>query len=110
MYKAYVLNCQFVNATKLQHIQFLGNCVIELFRIDLSIAYQHAFIFIRQLAMILREALNTRTKVYLLTILILLFDIYVLQWKAGDIVLVVSTFRILIVGNALFSFNAKLTR
>ncbi|KAG7033357.1 Nucleolar complex protein 2-like protein, partial [Cucurbita argyrosperma subsp. argyrosperma] len=62
MYKAYVLNCQFVNATKLQHIQFLGNCVIELFRIDLSIAYQHAFVFIRQLAMILREALNTRTK------------------------------------------------
>lgn len=63
MYKAYVLNCQFVNATKLQHIQFLGNCVIELFRVDLSVAYQHAFLFIRQLAMILREALNTRTKV-----------------------------------------------
>ncbi|KGN63175.1 nucleolar complex protein 2 homolog isoform X2 [Cucumis sativus] len=62
MYKAYVLNCQFVNATKLQHIQFLGNCVIELFRVDLSVAYQHAFLFIRQLAMILREALNTRTK------------------------------------------------
>ncbi|KAH0892274.1 hypothetical protein HID58_054703, partial [Brassica napus] len=36
MYKAYVLNCQFVNA--------------------------HAFVFIRQLAMILREALNTKTK------------------------------------------------
>ncbi|XP_022133977.1 nucleolar complex protein 2 homolog isoform X2 [Momordica charantia] len=62
MYKAYVLNCQFVNAAKLQHIQFLGNCVIELFRVDLSTAYQHAFVFIRQLAMILREALNTRTK------------------------------------------------
>lgn len=67
MYKAYVLNCQFVNATKLQHIQFLGNCVIELFRVDLSTAYQHAFVFIRQLAMILREALNTRTKVTIST-------------------------------------------
>lgn len=63
IYKAYVLNCQFVNAMKLQHIQFLGNCVIELFGVDLPTAYQHAFTFIRQLAMILREALNTRTKV-----------------------------------------------
>ncbi|GMH21716.1 hypothetical protein Nepgr_023558 [Nepenthes gracilis] len=61
VYKAYVLNSQFVNATKLQHIHFLGNCVIELFGVDLPTAYQHAFIFIRQLAMILREALNMKT-------------------------------------------------
>lgn len=62
IYKAYVLNCQFVNAKKLQHIQFLGNCVIELLRVDLSAAYQHAFLFIRQLAMILKEALTMKTK------------------------------------------------
>ncbi|XP_059429650.1 nucleolar complex-associated protein 2-like [Corylus avellana] len=62
IYKAYVLNCQFINAMKLQHIQFLGNCVIELLGVDLPTAYQHAFVFIRQLAMILREALNTKTK------------------------------------------------
>ncbi|XP_018441413.1 nucleolar complex-associated protein 2 [Raphanus sativus] len=62
MYKAYVLNCQFVNAIKLQHISFLGNCFIELIGTDISASYQHAFVFIRQLAMILREALNTKTK------------------------------------------------
>ncbi|XP_010536116.1 PREDICTED: nucleolar complex protein 2 homolog [Tarenaya hassleriana] len=62
MYKAYVLNCHFVNAVKLQHIQFLSNCVIELLGVDPSAAYQHAFVFIRQLAMILREALNMKTK------------------------------------------------
>ncbi|KAG2671344.1 hypothetical protein I3843_14G127900 [Carya illinoinensis] len=62
IYKAYVLNCQFINALKLQHIQFLGNCVIELLGVDLPTAYQHAFVFIRQLAMILRDALNTKTK------------------------------------------------
>ncbi|CAN7126332.1 unnamed protein product [Brassica rapa subsp. narinosa] len=62
MYKAYVLNCQFVNAVKLQHISFLGNCFIELLGTDISASYQHAFVFIRQLAMILREALNTKTK------------------------------------------------
>ncbi|KAL0788956.1 hypothetical protein Bca101_005202 [Brassica carinata] len=62
MYKAYVLNCQFVNAVKLQHISFLGNCFIELLGTDISASYQHAFVFIGQLAMILREALNTKTK------------------------------------------------
>ncbi|CAN1833516.1 Nucleolar complex-associated protein 2, partial [Linum perenne] len=62
MYKAYVLNCQFINAVKMQHIQFLGNCVIELFRVDLQTAYQQAFVYIRQLAMILRDAITVKTK------------------------------------------------
>lgn len=63
LYKAYVMNCQFVNAAKLQHIQFLGNCMIELIGVDLGTAYQHAFVFIRQLAVILRDALTMKTKV-----------------------------------------------
>ncbi|CAN8271188.1 unnamed protein product [Cochlearia groenlandica] len=62
MYKAYVLNCQSMNHDKLQHISFLGNSIIELLGTDISASYQHAFVFIRQLAMILREALNTKTK------------------------------------------------
>ncbi|ERN11821.1 nucleolar complex protein 2 homolog isoform X2 [Amborella trichopoda] len=62
IYKAYVLNCRFVNATRLPHIHFLGNCVIELYGLDTSSAYQHAFMFIRQLAMILRDALTVKTK------------------------------------------------
>ncbi|KAK4347661.1 hypothetical protein RND71_034000 [Anisodus tanguticus] len=63
MYKAYLLNCQFMSASKLQHIQFLGNCFVELLRVDLPNAYQHAFVFIRQLAMILRDAHgSTKTK------------------------------------------------
>ncbi|XP_042478492.1 nucleolar complex protein 2 homolog [Macadamia integrifolia] len=62
VYKGYVLNCQSVNAMKLQHLQFLANCVTELCGVDLPTAYQHAFVFIRQLAMILREALNMKTK------------------------------------------------
>ncbi|KAL3528471.1 hypothetical protein ACH5RR_007793 [Cinchona calisaya] len=62
MYKAYVLNCQYVTATKLQHIQFLGNCFTELLRVDLGVAFQHAFVFIRQLAMILHETLSAKKK------------------------------------------------
>ncbi|XP_077249793.1 noc2p family [Tasmannia lanceolata] len=62
IYKAYTLNCQYVNASELQHIQFLGNCVVELYGVDLPCAYQHAFVFIRQLGMILRDALTVKTK------------------------------------------------
>ncbi|KAK4851790.1 hypothetical protein QYF36_018443 [Acer negundo] len=62
IYKAYILNCHFINAVKLQHIQFLSNCVVELLGVDLPTAYQHAFVFIRQLAMILRDAFNVKTK------------------------------------------------
>ncbi|XP_038709841.1 nucleolar complex protein 2 homolog [Tripterygium wilfordii] len=62
MYKAYVLNCQFVNAVKLRHIQFLGNCVVELIGVDIPSAYQHAFVYIRQLAMILQDAISMKTK------------------------------------------------
>ncbi|XP_031385492.1 nucleolar complex protein 2 homolog [Punica granatum] len=62
VYKAYIMNCQFVNATKLQHIQFLRNCVIELLGVDLRTAYQHAFVYIRQLGMILHKALTMKTK------------------------------------------------
>ncbi|WJX67434.1 Nucleolar Complex 2 protein [Trifolium repens] len=36
--------------------------VNELLGVDLPTAYQHAFTFIRQLAMILRDALDTKTK------------------------------------------------
>lgn len=64
IYKAYVLNCQFINAAKLQHIQFLRNCVVELLGVDLPSAYQHAFVFIRQLVMILRDAITMKTKVF----------------------------------------------
>lgn len=65
IYKAYILNCKSVNATSLQHIQFLGNCVIELLGVDLPTAYQHAFVFIRQLGTILHKALTMKTKVLL---------------------------------------------
>ncbi|KAK8965622.1 hypothetical protein KSP40_PGU021137 [Platanthera guangdongensis] len=58
MYKAYIMNCKLpkhISSSKLQHINFLGNCVSELYGLDPLSAYQHAFVSIRQLAVILRE-------------------------------------------------------
>ncbi|MQL85205.1 hypothetical protein Taro_017706 [Colocasia esculenta] len=67
MYKAYVSNCKikgkYASSSKLKHLQFLGNCVAELCGVDLSSAYQHAFIFIRQLATVLRGTLTEKTNV-----------------------------------------------
>jgi nucleolar complex protein 2 len=68
IYKAYLVNCKLsksISGSKLQHIQFLGNCVRELYSLDPQSAYQHAFVFIRQLGVILRGALTERgPKVY----------------------------------------------
>ncbi|PUZ38456.1 hypothetical protein GQ55_9G197900 [Panicum hallii var. hallii] len=63
IYKAYLVNCKLsksISGSKLQHIQFLGNCVRELYSLDPQNAYQHAFVFIRQLAVILRGALTEK--------------------------------------------------
>ncbi|XP_072957966.1 nucleolar complex protein 2 homolog isoform X2 [Typha angustifolia] len=63
VYKAYILNCKLaksVSRSKLRQIQFLGNCVTELYGVDPPSAYQHAFVFIRQLAVVLRGALTER--------------------------------------------------
>lgn len=64
MYKAYVMNCKikgkYASGSKLQHIQFLGNCVAELCGVDLSSTYQNAFIYIRQLATVLRGTLTEK--------------------------------------------------
>ena len=67
MYKAYVMNCKIkgkhASGSKLQHIQFLGNCVAEICGVDLSSTYQLAFIYIRQLATVLRGTLTEKPSI-----------------------------------------------
>lgn len=62
MYKEYVAHARFVNPTSLPRIHFMASCVVELYGIDSAAAYQNAFIFIRQLAIVLRNALSMKTK------------------------------------------------
>ncbi|KAG6554456.1 hypothetical protein Mapa_003834 [Marchantia paleacea] len=62
MYKEYAANSKFVNPTSFPRIQFRMNCVTELYGIDLSASYQLAFVFIRQMAFILRNAITVKTK------------------------------------------------
>jgi nucleolar complex protein 2 len=48
-------------ASVLPTLTFMGNCIVELYTLDYASAYQHAFIYIRQLALHLRTALMKHT-------------------------------------------------
>lgn len=64
-YLAYAKSAKFANASSvsslLPQITFMGNCVVELYSLDYASSYQHAFIYIRQLALHLRTALQKKT-------------------------------------------------
>eukprot|EP00959_Pyramimonas_sp_CCMP1952_P073242 1531031-Pyramimonas_sp.AAC.1 len=40
----------------------MADCVVEMFGLDLAASYSHAFVAIRQLAVLLRQALQTKEK------------------------------------------------
>ncbi|KAL7554176.1 hypothetical protein ACHAWF_017582 [Thalassiosira exigua] len=47
--------------TVLPTLTFMGNCVVELYGLDYASSYQHAFVYVRQLALHLRSATTKRT-------------------------------------------------
>eukprot|EP01130_Rhizamoeba_saxonica_P002575 TRINITY_DN12354_c0_g1_i1.p1 TRINITY_DN12354_c0_g1~~TRINITY_DN12354_c0_g1_i1.p1 ORF type:complete len:646 (+),score=167.15 TRINITY_DN12354_c0_g1_i1:54-1991(+) len=62
MYLTFVKNAKFVNPKTLPLVDFLGNCVVEIFGIDFNMTYQHAFVYIRQIAVHLRESYHKKSK------------------------------------------------
>jgi nucleolar complex protein 2 len=56
LYLAYAQRAKFATA-----LTFMGNCVVELYSLDYHSSYQHAFIYIRQLALHLRTAMQRKT-------------------------------------------------
>ena len=62
IYLSYVRASKFVNINTLPKIQFLCNCVVEIYQIDLNSSYQHAFVYIRQLAIHIRNAITSQHK------------------------------------------------
>ena len=56
MYLTYARNSKFQNMRSQRHIDFMALCVVEVYSMDKSSAYQHAFVYIRQLAVDLRQA------------------------------------------------------
>lgn len=62
VYRAFASNAKFVNASSAPHINFMASCVVEMYGINEQSSYQHAFGFIRQLAILLRQALTSKSK------------------------------------------------
>ncbi len=62
VYLTYVRNAKFVSQQTLPVINFMSNCVVELYGLDDVSSYQHAFVYVRQLAIHLRNAIIHKTK------------------------------------------------
>lgn len=62
-YMALVRSCKHTTGFSLPSINLMKNTAAELYCTNQSVAYQHAFRYIRQLAIHLRTSLKTKTKV-----------------------------------------------
>ncbi|KAJ1834943.1 Nucleolar Complex 2 protein [Coemansia sp. RSA 2711] len=62
MYLTYVRHSGVKNMASLATIQLMRNCGVELYGLDGAASYQHAFVYVRQLAIHLRNTMQLRSR------------------------------------------------
>lgn len=62
MHIAYVKNSKFMSVSSLPGINFMRRSLVEMFAMDVNVSYQHVFLYIRQLAIHLRNAVTNNKK------------------------------------------------
>lgn len=63
MYVGYIANSKFITPSSLPGINFMRQSLTEMFSISEPVSYNHAFLYIRQLAIHLRSAVTLKKKV-----------------------------------------------
>lgn len=61
VYLAFTRHCKSYNDTTAASVNFMIACIIELYKVDVQLAYQLGFIYVRQLGLFLRTAFNKKT-------------------------------------------------
>ncbi|XP_049852358.1 uncharacterized protein LOC126330797 [Schistocerca gregaria] len=62
IYIYYINTAKFVSEKTLAVDAFMRNCIVEVYSVDFVSSYQHAFVYIRELAQQLRKAYQTHTR------------------------------------------------
>jgi len=62
MYMSFVKHCKFTSPSTWPTINFMKRSLVEIFALDENQAYQYAFVYIRQLAIHLRNAITVKKK------------------------------------------------